>query len=107
MGFEYNPGPRSKYGTVVLRGMKPLFVATLIAIIVGAVIGAVLLYIGFQHNPQGEFYDSESSVVKYWYSIYTFFFNFSFVFLVIFVPSVVIWAFINIKDLLNRKLGPR
>ncbi len=71
--------------------MKPLLIITLTASIVGTLFGAVMLYVGFQHNPQGEFFDQQSGAVDYWYSFLIFFSNFIGVFLIIIVLTLVVW----------------
>lgn len=40
----------------------------LVSVLTGVAIASVALLAGFQHNPQGEFYDPETGAVKWAYS---------------------------------------
>jgi hypothetical protein len=39
---------------------------------IGVVFGSTILYIAFQHNPQGEFFDPETGVVNWRYAAWLF-----------------------------------
>jgi hypothetical protein len=57
-----------------------------ISAILGAIVGGFMLYIGFQHNPQMEFFDTATGRIDYSHSLLLF----SLWFAVIFVPLVVV-----------------
>jgi hypothetical protein len=44
----------------------------LIAALISLVIGSLALYIGFQHNPQMEFFDTQTGKIDYFYSFVVF-----------------------------------
>jgi TRAP-type C4-dicarboxylate transport system permease small subunit len=56
-------------------------IAIIIAAVIAALVAAFMLYVGFQHNPQMEFFDTQTGKIDYRYSFLTFGLWFAVVFL--------------------------
>jgi hypothetical protein len=55
--------------------------AVIIAAVIAALVAAFMLYVGFQHNPQMEFFDTQTGKIDYRYSLLTFGLWFAVIFL--------------------------
>jgi hypothetical protein len=68
--------------------------ALIIAAVVAAIVATTALYVGFQHNAQMEFFDTQTGKIDYAYSLMTFSIWFAVVFLpiagVAFLGSIVL-----------------
>ena len=61
-----------------------------VALTLGVITGTLAIYIGFQHNPQGKFYDIETGIIDFGYSFIVFLSWFLSALLVIGVPSAAV-----------------
>ncbi|MDQ2694546.1 MAG: hypothetical protein M3Z21_04040 [Pseudomonadota bacterium] len=86
-----------------MKGITLLYIG-LISVISGVAAGGMMLWIGFQHNAQGEFFNTITNEVDYIYSLFVFGAWFVVVaFLMFFFISLIGLLFIGSKKLLFGK----
>lgn len=71
-----------------------------LSIKLSVIVAFILLYIGFQHNPQNEFYNFETGVMDITYIVQFIFWNIVLIFVIFFIIfSIVRYIYIKFRNM--------